>query len=191
VIKIRTYIYICLGIILAAFMFYYIGNKSFLRKKTTSIVQALPKESNVALEAQNVSLTEIAPKSFRGWHILSKTALFIKSQNEIICKGVIFNLITKNNQVANLNSENLVVNSKTKDIFLKGAINGSFDDIELLGEDFYYKFDKHVISSKSKMQLKHPSFNLTSQNTSIDVKNKKIVLSGRVESVFNMPGKQQ
>ena len=66
--------------------------------------------------------------------------MFLKDQNEIICNRVVFNLITKNNQVANLNSEKIVVNSKTKDIFLQGAINGNFDDIQLLGENFYYKF---------------------------------------------------
>ncbi|HBS48532.1 TPA: LPS export ABC transporter periplasmic protein LptC [Candidatus Dependentiae bacterium] len=160
--------------------------------KSNEIIQNKQQEVNeVVVTAKDISLKELNPQSLKGWQINSKSAQFYKNQNEIVCKSVACNLLTKDDQAAFLNSDKTVINSKTKDIFMQGNINGSFNGISLLGETFSYKFDKHIISSKSDVTLNHSNFQLKSKETFIDLKNKKIVLSGKVETSFSMLGKQR
>jgi LPS export ABC transporter protein LptC len=181
--QILTIISACIScIIIFVYIFF------FTKRKPPKKVVVQKKEiiQKAEVIARNVSLKEIAPEKLKGWKINAAISKFFKDRDEIVCNDIVCKLITQDNEIAHLVSGTTKINIKTKDVFLKGKVSGSFSDFQLFGKDFLYSFEKHLIETDKKVFLKHPQMNIESNKTHIDLKDERIILSGGIKSDFYM-----
>ncbi len=155
-----------------------------LAQKQASLHQAKLSEHSGEITMKHLTLHEIKKSNQTGWILQSLESIFFKSLNVIECKNITCTLMTNDQSVAIIHAKKSIINRYENNLFLPGSVHGTFKGLELSGKDIHYSFSSHKLTTQQKAHYKHALFSLSAGKSFIDLKEKKIVLTGGVESEF-------
>ena len=104
--------------------------------------------------------------------------------DSIECKNVACNITHQGKPIAHLSAEKSFVDRQGKNVIFAGPVKGSFKDISMQGRDINYNFSQQIITTDQQTTYTHASFNLSAQQSVVDIKKQKIILKNGVRSEF-------
>ena len=163
-------IFIIISLLLVIFIFY-------PQKKLFNI----PSKNKAS--AQNIDFAEISLNQNFGFKIHANSAE-LESEN-LLCKSLTCTVISNGKEIAHLNAQNSLINTKTKNLSFNKDIIGDFNDFKFEGQNFNYNNKNKILNSSKQFKVIHPRFNIKSNETTISIRDETIEFSGNVESNLN------
>mgnify|MGYP001596577399 CR=1 FL=1 len=117
--------------------------------------------------------------------VKAKESTVYHATNKIECKNVACTITHQRKPIAQLTAEKSLVDRLGKNVIFAGPVKGTFKDIAMQGRDINYNFSQQCITTYQHATYNHASFNLSAQQSFVDIKAQKIILKNGVRSEFS------
>jgi len=141
-------------------------------------------EENAEIIIKDLILKEVEKHKGLEFVINASEGKILNSTDKIECKNIACVLNNNHKKVADLRSNNAVIQKTTKNVFLSGPTVGHTCDMTICGQDISYNYSNQMLTTKKEISYSHQLFSLIAKKSYVDLKNNKIVMSGGVRSEF-------
>jgi LPS export ABC transporter protein LptC len=137
-------------------------------------------------EGTNLSIGKIRQTATRDgrkeWSLEANSADYIESEKKVILKDLLVTFFLENGSEVYLEADQGTLQTETNDIEFSGHIVVKNDDYRLQTERLNYQHNPRIIYSDAPVQISSDRAELSADSISYDLKDNKIVLSGKVET---------
>lgn len=148
----------------------------------------VPLSSNSKLQSgftiKNVVLKEFEKSKAYEVIVNAEECRYFQINNLIECLQVTCTLLNQNNETAHIKTDHAMINQAAQNILLGGTVTCKFKDILLTGMDITYNYSQQTLLTTKNAHYQHPAFSITAQESFVDIKNNKFILSGNVINEF-------
>lgn len=141
-------------------------------------------EENAEIIIKDLILKEVEKHKGLEFVINASEGKILNSTDKIECKNIACVLNNNHKKVADLRSNNAVIQKTTKNVFLSGTTVGHTCDMTICGRDISYNYSNQMLSTKKEICYSHKLFSLVAKKSHVELKNNKIIMSGGVRSEF-------
>jgi|GEM_PF-5808052 hypothetical protein len=152
-------------------------------------------EDNTLLNSQNINSPEITIKEItlknkeadKNYEVTvtAKEGKFFYLPSTLECSYLNCILTTGQQVIAKLYADKALVNQNNKTVIFPGPVSGHFEDLSIRAENILYNFGQQTIDKAHNVFYYHPDFYLYAPNSSVQIKNNFIFMSGGVKSEFS------
>ncbi len=117
--------------------------------------------------------------------VKAKESTVYHATDKIECTSVACSITHQGKSIAQLTAEKSIVDRQAKNVIFAGPVKGMFKDIVMQGHDINYNFSQQFIATDQQATYTHESFNLSAQQSFVDINSQKIILKNGVRSEFS------
>jgi LPS export ABC transporter protein LptC len=126
-------------------------------------------------QMESLSLTEIEEGDKR-WVLNAEKAEYLRNRNEIRIQNIYLEFYGPDQEVVYLRAQEGLVNTKGKDLALKGNVELKRGDITIRTAEVRYLPKERLLVAPEEIVLEGPRAQISGKDLRIDLKNKRLVL---------------
>lgn len=134
----------------------------------------------------DASIEEILPNSEHGWHLDAHTIRYFEQTGKIIANRAHCTLLTNQVACAHIKASHVMIDTATKNLAINGSMEATYDDITLVGTDFFYVFHKQMLSSKQPMTFLQQDLMIIAQEGCFNMAKKEAHFRNGVKTIFKL-----
>lgn len=141
-------------------------------------------ESITGVTIKNVVLKEFEKNKIYEIIVNAQECKFSPTNNLIECLQVTCTLLNRKKEAAYIQTDTATIDKATQNIFFGGNVTGQYNDLFINTSDIIYNYNNQQLITKKQASYFHPLFNISAQQSSIDIKKNRIELTGNVINEF-------
>lgn len=143
--------------------------------------------ASVPLKA-DLTISEIHQVSTRDgreeWRLDAASAQYLNAEKQVILKDLSMTFFLENQREVILTADRGVLMTDSKDVTVDGNVVLNSDDSHLITEKLHYQHDHRRLSSRSPVEIRGETYQLTAENMTLDLNENRVEFSGNVRGSF-------
>ncbi len=144
--------------------------------------------ASVPLKA-DLSISEIHQVATRDgrkeWRLDAASAHYLNAEKQVILKDLSMTFFLENQREVILTANRGVLMTESKDVTVNGNVVLNSDDSHLTTEKLHYQHEHRRITSRSPVEIRSNTYQLTAESMTLDLNKNRAEFSGNVRGTFS------